>query len=74
MYFLQDVFQMTAIAFVSEMNHYHINGLHLFRDTLYVHTLIFMCVYYIYTVGASGYVMVSKHDLQTSRVRLSLIG
>ena len=26
---------MTAIALVSELNHYHINGLHLFRDTLY---------------------------------------
>ena len=33
MYFLQDMFQMTAIAFVSVINHYHINGLHLFGDT-----------------------------------------
>ena len=28
--FLQDMFQMTAIALVSLINHYHINGLHLF--------------------------------------------
>ena len=28
--FLQDVFQMTAIALVSVINHYHINGLHIF--------------------------------------------
>ena len=33
--FLQDVFQMTAIAFVSVINHYHINGLPLFWDILY---------------------------------------
>ena len=26
MHFLQDVFQMTAIALVSVINHYHING------------------------------------------------
>ena len=36
MHFLQDVFQMTAIALVSETNHYHINELHLFWDTLYL--------------------------------------
>ena len=30
MYFLPDVFQMTAIALVSEINHYPINELHLF--------------------------------------------
>ena len=35
MHFLQDVFQMTAITFVSVKNHYHINGLHLFCDTQY---------------------------------------
>ena len=34
-FFLQDVFQMTTIALVSVINHYHINGLHLFWDTLY---------------------------------------
>ena len=34
--FLLDVFQMTAIALVSVINHYHINGLHLFWDTLYI--------------------------------------
>ena len=36
MHFLLGVFQMTAIALVSVINHYHINGLHLFWDTLYV--------------------------------------
>ena len=36
MHFLQDVFQMTAIAFVSIINHYPNNGLHLFWDTLCV--------------------------------------
>ena len=34
MHFLQDVFQMTAIALVSVINDYHINVLHLFWDTL----------------------------------------
>ena len=29
-HFLQSVFQMTAIAIVSVINPYHINGLHLF--------------------------------------------
>ena len=33
--FLEDGFQMTAIALVSVINHYHINGLHLCWDTLY---------------------------------------
>ena len=33
--FLQHVFQMTAIVIVLVINHYHINGLHLFWDTLY---------------------------------------
>ena len=39
MHFLQDVFQMTAIALVSVINHYHINGLHLFLETLYISIL-----------------------------------
>ena len=30
MYFLQNVFPMIAIALVSVIDHYHINGLHLF--------------------------------------------
>ena len=34
-HFLQDVFQMTTIEFVSVINHYHINGLYLIWDTLY---------------------------------------
>ena len=34
MHFLKDMFQMTAILLVSVINHCHINGLHLFCDTL----------------------------------------
>ena len=34
MHFLQDVFQVAAIAFASVTN-YHINGMHLFWHTLY---------------------------------------
>ena len=34
MIFLKDVFKMTTIALVSVINHYHINGLYLFCDTL----------------------------------------
>ena len=30
----QDMSQMTTIALISVINHYHINGLHLFWDTL----------------------------------------
>ena len=36
MHFLQEVIQMTAIALVSVLTHYHINRLHLFWDTLYM--------------------------------------
>ena len=35
MHILLDMFQMAAIALVSVINHYHINGLHLFWDSLY---------------------------------------
>ena len=35
MHILQDAFQMTAIALVSVINPYHINGLNLFLDTQY---------------------------------------
>ena len=34
LFYLRDMFQMTTIELVSERNNY-INGLHLFRDTLY---------------------------------------
>ena len=34
-HFLQNVLQITAIALVSVINHYHINGLYRFWDTLY---------------------------------------
>ena len=35
-YFLQDVFQMIGIALVWVNNHNHINGLHLFWNTLHI--------------------------------------
>ena len=38
MHFLQDVFLMATIALVSVINHYHINGLHLFGDILCIWT------------------------------------
>ena len=34
MHFLSDVFQMTAIALVSAINHYQFNGLYLFWDVI----------------------------------------
>ena len=34
---------MTAIALISVTNHYHINGLHLLRGTLYMRWFIFSC-------------------------------
>ena len=37
-HFLEDMFQMIAIALVSVINHYYIHGLHLFWDTLYIGT------------------------------------
>ena len=39
-HFSQDVFQMIAITLVLQFNHYHINGLHLFWDTLYIYIVI----------------------------------
>ena len=38
-HFLQDVYQINSIELVSGISHYHINGLHLFWDTLYISTL-----------------------------------
>ena len=35
MHFLLDMFLMAAILVFFEINRYHINGLHLFWDTLY---------------------------------------
>ena len=48
MHFLQDMFQMTTIVLVLEINHYHINEQHLFGDTLDIISFIiplFKCVY-----------------------------
>ena len=35
-HFLQDVFQMTAIALIWVINPYHFNGLYLFWDSLFI--------------------------------------
>ena len=35
-FFFRILFQMTTIVFISVINHDHINGLHLFWNTLYV--------------------------------------
>ena len=43
MHFWLDVFQITAVVVVSVINHYHINRLHLFCDTLY---LKIICIRY----------------------------
>ena len=40
-HFLHYMFQMTAIALVSVINHYHINGLHPFWNTVYIYKYIF---------------------------------
>ena len=45
---LQGMFQMTTIVLVSVINHYHINGLHLLWDTLYIYIYIYI---YIYKIG-----------------------
>ena len=44
-HFWQDMFQMTAITLVSVINHYHINGLHLLWDTLYITREISIIIY-----------------------------
>ena len=36
MHFLQDVFEMIAIVLVFVINQYHLNGLYLLWDTLYL--------------------------------------
>ena len=42
---LNDVFQVTVVALVSVINHYHIHGLFLFLDTLFTHSQIWYCVF-----------------------------
>ena len=44
-HFLQDVLQMATIALVSVITHFHINGLHLFWDTLFVYIYIYIYIY-----------------------------
>ena len=52
LHFFTDVFQMASIALVSVINPYHIKGLHLFWDTLYVYIYgqyciyVYVCVFY----------------------------
>ena len=43
-HFLWNMFQMTTIGIVSVINRYHINGLHLFWDTLYIYIYIYIVV------------------------------
>ena len=45
-HFLQDVFQMTTIALVSVINHYHINGLHYFETPSNCNYLILLTYVY----------------------------
>ena len=61
--FFQDVFQMTAITLVSAINYYHINGLHLFWDTLYIYIYIYikMTNMYIYIYIHIVYAYVSMY-------------
>ena len=42
--FFQDMFQMTTIAFVSVINHFHINGLHLFWPSQYIYIYIYIYI------------------------------
>ena len=41
-HFLQNVFQITVIALVSEIKHYQNDRLHLFWDSLYKKKIIFV--------------------------------
>ena len=40
MHSLRNVFQMTPKSIVLEINRYHINGLHLFWDALYLYLIL----------------------------------
>ena len=44
MHFLQEVFQMTAIALISMINHYHTDGFYLFWDTIYIYIYIYIYI------------------------------
>ena len=43
--FLQDIFQMSAISLVSVINYYHINGFHLFWDTVFFFFFLYSVVH-----------------------------
>ena len=64
MYFLLNTFRMTAIAVVSVINHYHINGLHLFWDTLYQSTSkSFDSLHYYYNSPSPSYSLLTFFHL-----------
>ena len=46
--FLQDLFQMTAIAFVSVIIHYHISGLHLLMGCISFETPSILYINIVY--------------------------
>ena len=54
MHFLQVLLQMTTFALVSVINHYHINGLHLFWDTMYNKNMKEILRIVTFNVGQSG--------------------
>ena len=56
-HFLLDIFQMTSIALVSVINHYHDNGLHLFWDTLYLSsTSFFFLIFTLWFARTAKYI------------------
>ena len=64
MHFLQDVFQITAIALVSVINYYPIKGLHLFWDTGYLGS---------YITSAESHVKIRFGKAWTAVNRLSIL-
>ena len=55
---ITDVFQMAGTAPLSNMNHYHINGLHLFWDTLFLYLSLYI------------YIVKSNHESKPALLRL----
>ena len=44
-HFLQGMFQMTAIALITVINHYHINGVHLLRHPVFMSYTSKVCAF-----------------------------
>ena len=63
------MFQMNAIALVSEINHYHINGLHLFLDTLYIYVYIYIhSRIWVIAPKHVAFLILTKHHQRSIRV------